>query len=382
MGARPSRRSLLGALAIGAGGVGAGAVVGRVALDDETDRSEADVASPTTEAKNAPVAATGRHQAGIATPATPQPFSLTLVADVPDPAVLSFLPPLGETLLEFLDDDLHDTGDLTVTVGVGPRIVAGVDAGLPGAEPLPEFVGDTELAPERTGGDLLLIASASDPAVLPSAVSTLLRTVPGAAERWRQFGFRGPDADGVVRNPFGFHDGIAVPRGEEELGENVWLRNGRRTAGGTIAVIRRLRTDIEAFAGLSVDEQEAVVGRKRVDGAPLSGGERMSEVNLTARTADGRYVTPIGSHARAAHPGPTGSALMLRRGYSYAEGDEVGLVFTCFQRDLRTFVATQQRLDEQDQMMRFVTTTASAGFLVLPGFDRNRPLGATLSEAT
>jgi deferrochelatase/peroxidase EfeB len=133
-----------------------------------------------------------------------------------------------------------------------------------------------------------------------------------------------------------------------------------------------------AFGELSVEYQEAVVGRRRADGAPLSGGDQRDEVSLTSKTADGRYVTPVGSHARAAHPGPTGSALMLRRGYSYADGADVGLVFTCFQRDLRTFVATQQRIDEQDEMMRYVTTTASASFLVLPGFDHDRPLGSSL----
>nr|WP_246211342.1 Dyp-type peroxidase [Phytoactinopolyspora alkaliphila] len=371
---------MLGALAIGAGGIGAGTVLGRAAASepeprevDSSDAAPADVA--------APIPAVGEHQAGIAVPANPQPFSLTLVADLPNVADVSFLPSVGERLLAFLGDDAHDSGDLTVTVGVGPRVVAAVDAALPGAEPLPAFDGDTELPGERVGGDLLMIASASDPTVLPSVVDALLETVPGGEERWRQFGFRGPGADGIVRNPLGFHDGIIVPRGEEELAENIWLRGDLRTAGGTIAVIRRLRTDVRAFGRLSVVEQEAAVGRRKSDGAPLSGGGQRDEVSLSAKTADGQYVTPVGSHARAAHPGPTGSALMLRRGYSYAEGADMGLVFTCFQRDLRTFVATQQRIDEQDEMMRYVTTTASASFLVLPGFDQGRPLGATLLTA-
>jgi dye decolorizing peroxidase len=185
----------------------------------------------------------------------------------------------------------------------------------------------------------------------------------------------------LAANPSASHDGIVVPRGDDELAEHVWLRDDPRVAGGTIAVVRRLRPDVAGFHRLRVDEQVSLVGRRKPDGAPLSGGSLRDEVSLTAKTAAGQYLTPVGSHARAAHPALTGSALMLRRGYAYAEGDEAGLMFVCFQRDLRTFVVTQQRLDEQDRMMEYVTTTASGTFLMLPGFDRDRPLGSTLLAA-
>ena len=105
----------------------------------------------------------------------------------------------------------------------------------------------------------------------------------------------------------------------------------------------------------------------------------MAHVDLEAKTPDGRYVTPARSHARAAHPSFTGSTTMLRGSYSFTDSDgSRGLLFRCFQRDLDTFVRTQRRLDDVDDLMRFVTPTASASFLVLPGFDADRPLGATL----
>ncbi|WP_376778658.1 Dyp-type peroxidase [Phytoactinopolyspora halotolerans] len=363
------------------GSVGAGVFAGRAAFGGTTTGP---CGSSPPRPSPAPIPATGIHQAGIAAPVVPQQFSLTVVVDVPGAGDPSFLPALGDQLLTLLDGGVHDAGDLTVTIGIGPRLVAAVDGALPAAGPLPAFLGDAELASDRAGGDLLLLASGSDPVVLPKAVDALLAVLsaplPEGKERWRQFGFRGPGADGVVRNAFGFHDGIVVPRGEAELRENVWVQEDPRVAGGTVAVVRRLRMDTRAFTALPVAEQESAVGRRRSDGAPLSGGGRMAEVDLTAKTADGQYVTPLGSHARAAHPSTTGSALMLRRGYSYAEGDETGLMFISFQRDLRTFVATQHRLDEQDAMMRFVTPTASASFLVPPGFDRDRPLGASLLE--
>ena len=72
---------------------------------------------------------------------------------------------------------------------------------------------------------------------------------------------------------------------------------------------------------------------------------------------------------------------MLRRGYAFDNGGaDSGLMFICFQRDLRTFVATQQRLDERDSLMEYATPTASASFLILPGFDESTPLGASIQR--
>ena len=53
-------------------------------------------------------------------------------------------------------------------------------------------------------------------------------------------------------------------------------------------------------------------------------------------------------------------------------------MFICFQNELDTFVKTQHRLDEVDDLMAFAKPTASASFLVLPGFTRDEPLGSTL----
>ena len=43
-----------------------------------------------------------------------------------------------------------------------------------------------------------------------------------------------------------------------------------------------------------------------------------------------------------------------------------------------TFTETQFRLDEKDALMDRVTATASASFLVLPGFSEHQPLGSML----
>ncbi|MFD1717431.1 Dyp-type peroxidase [Georgenia deserti] len=294
---------------------------------------------------------------------------------------------LGATILALTDPDRDGTlpdgpGDLTITVGLGPRVLTVLEPGLPGAEELPVFAGDEHIAPERRGGDMLLSLHASDPTVLPAALAALrARLGEAAVARWAETCFRGPGERTVSRNPFGHLDGIVVPHGEDELDEHVWRRG--RLQGATVCVIRRLRLDVTAFAALDTREQEIVIGRHRRDGTPLSGGAPTDDVDLEARTPDGQYLVPARSHVRAAHPSFTGSGLMLRRSYTFSGPEldgrpETGLFFVSFQRELATFVRTQQRLDETDDLQRFVTPTGSATFLVLPGFDEDRPLGAGL----
>jgi deferrochelatase/peroxidase EfeB len=387
------RRDLIrGALAVGVGGA-AGLMAGRVTADDTVATAPA---SDLLE-QAAPVVATGVHQAGLDRPHTPQSHGVLVAVDLPDipppgaggiafgDRIRGLCRALGETITTLAAGEPTDpdgTRDLTATVGLGPRVIAALDPDLPGAEALPRFAGDDLIPAEWTGGDLLIATYGGDPNHVRQSAHGLVGTVPGASPRWSQRVFRAPGVGTVARNPLGFHDGIIVPHGDAEMAQHVWLPDGPM-AGGSICVVRRLRLDVEAFTTTSVPHQEEVIGRHRHDGSPLSGGGTTDEVDLLAKTPDGRYLTPARSHTRAAHPAFTGSELMLRRGYAYDDGvrdgvTDAGLMFVCFQRDLRTFVQTQHRLDETDALMEYVTPTGSATFLILPGFDADRPLGSTL----
>ncbi|OZD54405.1 hypothetical protein CH252_08905 [Rhodococcus sp. 06-1477-1B] len=385
-----SRRGLLWG---GGVGLGIGAVVGAVSAaavrPQPTSTASATAAPPSGER----VAARGIHQAGIDRPATPQKNAVVLVADLPRAAdageVRELLAALGDAVERVTDGAEaavvpDGPGDLTVTIGVGPRIVAAIDPSLPGAAALPVFASDAPLDPALSGGDILVAAYGSDAAILHGVVAHVLAAVPSATTRWSQAGVRGAGEGTIVRNPLGYHDGIIVPHGESELDANVWIADGP-AAGGTIAVIRRLRLDVARFRGQSDDRQDAIVGRRRLDGSPLSGGGLTDAVDLRAKTPEGEYLVPARAHARAAHPSFTGSALMLRRGYAYsnavapgADPDD-GLLFMCFQNDLDTFSRTQHRLDETDDLMTYATVTASASFLIVPGRGTADPLGSTLS---
>ncbi len=274
-------------------------------------------------------------------------------------------------------------GDLTVTVGVGPKLVRARDPQLPGAKDLPPAAHEA-VAPSDRGGDLLLQICASDPLVPPIAAAALL-AMPGVRERWRQSGARGPHvpvADGVTapRNVLGFIDGIIGPHTPAEQQRDLWLPGPAPVAGGTIAVVRRMALDVARFAAMPTAAQEAVFGRRRDTGTPLSGGAIADGPDLGAKTPDGRYLVPADAHIRRAHANVVGAGLMLRRSYSM-DTPAPGLLFASFQNDLHTFTATLASMEAADALLPFTTTTASGTFLILPGFDEHRPLGSTLFPA-
>lgn len=372
----PSRRALLttslGVLAGAAVGVGAAAAI---------EHDDAPMPTPN-QVTSSQAQVHGAHQAGIDRPSTPQTFALFQIADLTNPADLSFLADLGNRIASLIADPppglLPDGPQgLTVTIGLGPRVITAADKTLPGAQPLPAFAADHQIPPDANGGDVLIACCANDPSILPAIVDDLLSQVPAATPRWSQFGYRGPGTGTVARNPLGFLDGISVPHTAKELARNVWVDGS--LAGGTICVIRRLRLNIKDFTGLPTGQREHIIGR-RLDGVPLSGGRPDDEVNLDAKNPDGTYLIPTDAHVRLASPLRTGSHHMLRRSYSFDNGaDDTGLLFTSYQRDLRTFTITQQQLDGGDQLMKYVTPTGSATFLILPGYTPQHPLGTALT---
>ena len=388
-----SRRDVL----IAGGGLTVGAV-GAVVLGQTV--GTAPVAPPADEATVA-VSAFGSQQAGMARPLMPQGHTLIGVFDFldrDDPGFGDALPArldlLSIAIAECTDASNFDVdvtpdgpGDLTITVGLGPGVVSSIDPALPGSTDLPAFLGDESIATEARGGDLLLAVCASNPGILSAVLNRLTQDLTNTRRRWAQAGYRASGYGTVTRNPLGYKDGIIVPHGDDELATNVWIADGP-LAGGAVCVIRRLRLAVDEFRSLTLDSQDAIIGRERVTGAPLSGGAPDDPVDINAKTAEGEFLIPARSHVRAAHPDFTGSSLMLRRGYAFANGlveqpdgtliDDQGLVFICFQNDIETFTRTQLRMDELDDLLEYTTATASATFLILPGFSATTPLGASL----
>lgn len=375
-----TRRALLLSTGVAVGALGTAAIQPKTSLHPAPNPPDA--SSPFGE----PVVATGAHQAGIARPPIPQQHCIVVVAEVDRSALKRSLVKLGEQILlatgvaHTADAAFPDgSGDLTVTVGLGALALSATKhPDLAKSVSLPPFRGDETLPKERLSGDLYLSICSSDPGILEPSLSLLSGCIVGYRELWSDFGVRAASHDDVSRNPLGYHDGIIVPRTNDELSDNVWIDHGPLT-GGTICVIRRFALDAAKFRGLAPAERDAVIGREQTSGVPLSGGLRGDPVSLTAKSDDGQFLTPARSHARAAHPSFTGSDLMLRRSYAYrASTTDHGLLFIAYQKDVNTFSRTQLRLDEVDDLMEFTTPTATSAFAILPGLTPEAPLGSSL----
>ncbi|WP_295839903.1 Dyp-type peroxidase [uncultured Microbacterium sp.] len=376
-----TRRALLVGTGLSAGAAGAlGGLLGGRLLDQPEEAGLSAAVPP----NGSTIVAEGTTQAGVDRPAIAPGHAFLLIGDIDPQRAAETLTTLGETILRLTRGEAPEItpdgpGDLTVTVGVGERVLAASRSPETAAlVSLPEFLGDAELPAARRGGDLLINVNASDPSILEPVAAALTATLTDWQPRWNQYAFRGPSTDGVIRNPFGYHDGIIVPRSADELAENTWIADGP-LAGGTICVLRRFRLDTSAFRALPAERRDAVIGRRQADGIPLSGGTRDSNIDLRAKTEAGELKVPSDAHARAAHPSFTGSALMLRRSFSYHDSvDDHGHVFISYQREVETFSRTQLRLDEVDAMRTFVTPTATAAFAILPGHSAASGLGAGL----
>jgi deferrochelatase/peroxidase EfeB len=380
---RLSRRALLASSALGAAGLAV----------SSGPQARAAVASPGERASVEPFA--GPHQAGIA---SPRPSSLVLAAFDVRSAGSSGLATLLEDWTGAIRDlaagrlaSPADSGEtiglgpanLTVTVGFGPSLFDhpfGLGGRRPAAlEPLPTFPGN-DLSP-LSGGDIVVQACADSELVAAHAMRQLTRLATGtAALRWIESGFAppAPPAPGPPRNPLGFIDGTGNPAvGSRAFRSTVWVAHGDSPpwlVDGTFLCYRRIRIDVRAWDALDRAGQQAVIGRAKLSGAPLSGGGLHSPLNLAARRANGHLAIPVDSHVRLGAPDLNDGATMFRRSFAYENGldaatgvADTGLLFIAWVADPTAhFTPVLTKLAHLDRLNRFTTHTSSGMWAVPP----------------
>lgn len=297
-------------------------------------------------------------------------------------------------------DVARDAGpsSLTVTFGFGHSFFArtGLEKQRPIAlDPLPDFSSD-HLDKARSDGDLWVQIGANDALVAFHALRAIQKDAGSAARvRWQMNGFnRSPGATAqpmTARNLMGQIDGTRNPKPSEadfdqrifvpDSGEPSWM------AGGSYAVARRIRMLLDDWEKLSLKDQEDVIGRRKSDGAPLTGGTETTEPKLEKTDASGKLVIPVNAHARITRPDQNGGAAMLRRPFSFHDGfdtdgvPDAGLLFVCWQADpLRGFVPVQRKLDRGDALSAFIRHEASGLFAVPGGAAEGEYVGQRLLE--
>ena len=286
------RRQFMTGSAAGIAGVAGGLLVGRDLAGSQTAQSAQAQDSSGDSTRDVIIPFRGERQAGIATAsqryATFAAFDLTKRQQSEVAALMVSWTDIADQLstgVAVHGDSGEATGmgpaGLTVTFGFGETLFddncAPASARPAGLLTLPEFAGD-QLDPSWGGGDVVVQVCAEDPAVVSHALHQLRRVGRGRARlRWSQAGFL-PQAPGETpRNLFGQVDGTANPSPDSsELDELVWLTDGPSwMVGGTYLATRRIRMIMTAWDRMSLDVQEATIGRDRNTGAPLVGRRRV-----------------------------------------------------------------------------------------------------------
>lgn len=355
------------------------------------------------------VAFDGPHQAGVLTPAPAQASFVALDSIAPDRGTLiTALQNLstrarsltqGDTVGEQeIDDPPPDSGtlgpvnapdELTVTIAFGASLFDdryGLAALKPRRlERMPNFPNDA-LDPTRTHGDVLLSVCAGQRDTVSHTVRELMRAVVGhLTPRWRLDGFqsakRGPKPRNNPRNLFAFRDGTANPDVSDAslMDQLIWIGGGNGepswAGGGTYQVVRTIRMHVEFWDRVGMFEQQNMIGRDRVTGAPLGGTEEFQDPRYDLDPHGKRI--PLNAHIRLANPrtAQTADQRILRRGYNYDRGiDEAGdldqgLLFVAFNQDIqRQFATIQTRLNEEP-MIDYITPVGGGYFFAPRGAD-------------
>jgi deferrochelatase/peroxidase EfeB len=404
----PGRRAFLrGALGAGAAGAAAGVAVGyAVARPGAAAAGPGDAAPASTGARLPAVPFHGAHQAGILP--VPQRQTLVVAFNVTAQGRGQLLevfqtltsrarfltaggtpPPVGITGPPsdsgILGPEVVPDG-LTVTVGVGASLfddryglAARKPAHLTTMLPFP----NDNLDPAQCQGDLSLQLSAGSADTVLHALRDIARSTRGGMQvLWRIDGFASaPRPAGTTpRNLMGFMDGIANPDVTDAAAMTslVWAQPGAGgepawTAGGSYQVIRLIRMFVEFWDRVSLTEQEQMFGRRRDTGAPLDANSEFATPDY-ADDPEGAVI-PLTAHIRLANPRTpqTASSRILRRAYNYDRGVDavgnldMGLIFTCYQQNIkRQFETVQTRLIGEP-LVDYISPFGGGYFFALPG---------------
>ena len=287
--------------------------------------------------------------------------------------------------------------DLSVTVSVGASLFD-ERYGLAGKRPLElermPFLANDRLDPARTHGDVLLTIDARHPDTVQFAIRQLMRRRRrDLVLHWIIDGYtRGSapsgGAAGAPRNLMGFKDGTANldPRDDAAMDRHVWVRAGDGqpawATGGSYQAVRIIRMFVEFWDRTPLAEQEAIMGRRKLSGAPL-GMERETDEPRFDDDPQGER-TPLDAHIRLANPRTpeTEGNRIFRRGFSYTRGYDragrldMGLAFVSYQRGMASgFLAVQERLTGEP-LEEYILPEGGGFFYALPGVpERGRFLG-------
>lgn len=291
--------------------------------------------------------------------------------------------------------------NLSILVGVGASLFDKryglADRRPKELEQMP-FLANDRLDPKLSHGDVSIIMEAGHNDTVQFALRQLMRrTRSDLVLRWMVPGYargigagRASDAS-TPRNLLGFKDGTANLDVDDAalMDRHVWVgpQDGEPewAVGGSYQAIRIIRMFVEFWDRTQLIEQENLIGREKVSGAPLGLTGEFTDPDY-ASDPDGKRIK-LDAHIRLANPRTpqTDENRILRRGFNYSLGFDgagrlnQGLAFVAYQRSLQKgFLTVQSRL-KNEPLEEYILPVGGGFFFTLPGVtDANRFLGDQL----
>jgi deferrochelatase/peroxidase EfeB len=406
---RPSRQGIsrrgfvTGALSAGAGAaVGAGATV---ALTGSTQREYLGPPSP-----ESFVPFEGTHQTGVTALPIPEQglvasFNVqskdrsglttalqelteeirALMAGLPPETRDPAYPPVDSGIL----GEKPPADNLSIVVGVGASLFDDrfglADRKPKELETMP-FLANDRLDPKLSHGDISIIFEAGHNDTVQFALRQVMRrTRADLVLRWMIDGYaRGIGAGqaseaATPRNLLGFKDGTSNLDVDDAaaMDRHVWVNSEDGepawAVGGSYQAIRIIRMFVEFWDRTRLVEQEELIGRDKVSGAPLGLTGEFTDPDYP-EDPDGKRI-PLDAHIRLANPRTpeTDENLILRRGFNYSRGFDgagrldQGLTFVAYQRSLEKGFLTVQRRLNGEPLEEYILPVGGGFFFILPG---------------
>ena len=262
------------------------------------------------------------------------------------------------------------------------------------------FLANDKLDPKLSHGDLSIIVEAGHNDSVQFALRQIMRRTRGdLVLNWMVDGYaRGIGAgaaSGVAtpRNLLGFKDGTANPDVADGalMNRHVWVgaQDGEPewAVGGSYQAVRIIRMLVEFWDRTQLAEQERLIGRRKLSGAPLGMAGEFDDPDY-AEDPRGERI-PLDAHIRLANPrtAETEHSVILRRGFNFSRGFDAagrldqGLLFVAYQRSLdKGFLAVQSRL-KGEPLEEYILPVGGGFFFALPGVaGSDRFLGDRLVE--
>ncbi|MGE4240323.1 Dyp-type peroxidase [Ramlibacter sp.] len=213
-----------------------------------------------------------------------------------------------------------------VVIGLGPSLVAALDAKVPGLHEFPDMSGPDAKVPSTPGtlwcwirgddlGNLLHLTRKVQKALAP--VFAVRHVVDAFRHSWS--GTHGRDLTG-------YEDGTENPEGDKALEAAFAHGQGEGIDGSSFVAVQQWVHDLDAFEALGDDDANHHFGRHRVTNEELEDSPEWAHVKRTAQ--------------ESFEP----EAFLLRRSMPWMMSMQAGLQFVAFGKSFDAFEAQMRRM--------------------------------------